>query len=73
MKALSTVEAAKELGIHRGHLQRLIDQKKVNAPPLVNVGGVKVRLWSLKDVARSRKALKRRKAERKKPPARGSA
>jgi excisionase family DNA binding protein len=62
MKALSTVEAAERLGIHRGHLQRLIDQKKVSPPPLVNVGGVKLRLWSLKDVARARKSLKRGKA-----------
>ena len=65
MKALSTVEAANELGIHRGHLQRLIDQKKVSAPPLVKVGGVKIRLWSLKDVARVSKVLGKRKKGKK--------
>lgn len=62
MRRFSTSEAAKMLGLHRPHLQRAIAQGRVPAPRLLRVGGVKVRLWTRKDVERARKALKKRKA-----------
>ena len=68
MRKLSTAEVAKELGLQRPNLQRAIAQGKVQAPPLVTVGPVKVRLWTRKDVERARRSLgkrKMRKATRK--------
>ena len=62
MRRFSTTEVAKMLGLHQPNLQRAIRDGKVKAPPLTRVGGVKVRLWSEKDVERARKALKKRKA-----------
>jgi len=61
MLKFSTAEAARRLGLRRPHLQRAIAQGKVDAPPLISVGPVKVRLWSPKDVERARKALKKPK------------
>jgi hypothetical protein len=63
MEKFSTSEAAKRLGIHRVHLQRVMAQRPVKAPPIVVVGGVRVRLWTITDVERVRKALE--KAKRK--------
>jgi hypothetical protein len=40
-------------------------QGRVKAPPLVAVGGVKVRLWSEKDVEGVRKVLGKRKKGKK--------
>ncbi len=62
MRKFSTSEAAKMLKIDRANLQRAIRQGAIPAPPLGRVGGVKVRLWSVKDVERARRALKKRKA-----------
>jgi len=59
---VSTTQAAKLLGLHQPNLQRAIREGRVKAPPLVTVGGVKIRLWSPKDVERARKSLKRKKA-----------
>jgi excisionase family DNA binding protein len=64
MRTLSTSEAAEKLGIHRVHLQRLIAQGNVKAPPALTMGRTKVRLWSERDVERVSKALgKRRKGK----------
>jgi len=57
MKGFSTLEAAKELGVSRLTLQRHVASKKVNAPPLQNVGGVRVRLWTARDIEKARKVL----------------
>lgn len=76
MRTLSTTEAAKKLGVHRVNLQKAIKEGQVKGPPIVTVGGVKVRLWGLQDVARARKALGKRKkgkADRKRLTARGAA
>jgi hypothetical protein len=59
-KKYSTVEAARMLGMRQPHLQRAIAQGKVKAPPVVKVGPVKVRLWTLRDIRRAAKALGRR-------------
>jgi len=77
MRTLSTTEAAKKIGVHRVNLQKAIAQGKVQPPPVLSLGPVKVRLWSLRDIERARKALKRvrevlrklkkGKADRKRP------
>jgi len=53
----STRQTAKKLGIDLRSLNRYIAAKKVPAPLLSRVGGVKVRLWADKDVAKARKIL----------------
>ena len=60
MRTFSTAEAAKELGVHRVNLQKAIADGRVIPPRLSRVGGVKVRLWAAKDIARARKALKKK-------------
>jgi len=59
MKHYSTVQAAKMLGIHQPSLQRLIRQKRVPAPPIQMIGGIRVRLWTKRDVERARKAMQK--------------
>jgi plasmid maintenance system antidote protein VapI len=58
MKACSTTEAAEKLGMHRVNLQNAIKQKKIPAPKLSKVGGVSVRLWTNRDIARARIAMR---------------
>jgi len=53
----STQQAAKKLGIDARSLNRYIAAKKVPAPPMTRVGGVKVRLWADQDIAKTRKLL----------------
>jgi len=62
----STREAAKELGVTLLTLQRHVSARTVDAPPLSKVGGVKVRLWSDRDIAKARKVLAGIKPGRKK-------
>jgi predicted site-specific integrase-resolvase len=58
MKAHSSREAAKKLGISLMTLQRYIaDGNWIKAPRVQNVGGVKVRLWTNRDVERARKLI----------------
>jgi predicted site-specific integrase-resolvase len=58
MKAHSSREAAKKLGISLMTLQRYIaDGNWIKAPQLQNVGGVRVRLWTDRDVERARKLI----------------
>jgi predicted DNA-binding transcriptional regulator AlpA len=60
MRRYSSAKVARMLGLHPPNLSRLIRQKRIPFPPLVRVGGVKVRLWSDADVERARKAMKRK-------------
>jgi hypothetical protein len=53
----STRQTAKKLGIDLRSLNRYIAAKKVPAPLLTRVGGVKVRLWADGDIAKVRKLL----------------
>lgn len=53
----STQQAAKKLGIDARSLNRYIAAKKISAPPLTRVGGVKVRLWADQDIAQMHKLL----------------
>ncbi len=67
MKGLfSTREAAKKLGVNLVTLQRHIAAKTISAPALQRVGGVKVRLWTARDIAKARKVLKATRPGRKK-------
>ena len=50
MTTYSTAQVADLLGIGTDTLHRWIKEKKVAAPDLQFVGGVKVRLWAEKDV-----------------------
>ena len=65
MNGLSTRDAAKKLGISFTSLNRYITTKKIPLPPLVRVGGVRVRLWSDKDIAKVQAVLPKLKNSRK--------
>lgn len=55
MKGLfSTREAAKKLGVNLVTLQRHIAARTIRVPALQRVGGVKVRLWSHRDIENAR-------------------
>jgi excisionase family DNA binding protein len=55
MRNYSTAQAARILGIGRQTLHRWIAAGAVAAPRLSNVGGVKVRIWTLRDLEQVRK------------------
>src|SRR5215471_12564630 len=57
MFGYSTRDAAKKLGISFTSINRYIADGKIPLPPLVKVGGVKVRLWSDADIERVRALL----------------
>jgi len=57
MSDVSTREAARKLGISLISLQRYIAAKKISAPKLQSIGGVRVRLWTDRDIKRVRKEL----------------
>jgi predicted site-specific integrase-resolvase len=60
MKACSSREAAKKLEISLMTLQRYIaDGNWIKAPAVRKVGGVRVRLWTERDVERARKLMER--------------
>jgi hypothetical protein len=65
-KLFSTSEAAKKLNVHLVTLQRHIAAKTIQVPPLQRVGGVKVRLWTAREIERARKVLAGIKPGRKK-------
>jgi MerR HTH family regulatory protein len=55
MAAYSTAQVAKILRIGTDTLHRWLKEKKVAAPELSFVGGVKVRLWSEADLDAAKK------------------
>jgi hypothetical protein len=57
-KLYSTNQVAKRLGIFQSSLQRSIATGMVTAPPLQRVGGLKIRLWSERDIKRAERELK---------------
>jgi hypothetical protein len=65
MNELSTRDAAEKLGLSFTSMNRYIAAKKIPLPPLVRVGGVRVRLWSDKDIAKVRAVLPKIKNGRK--------
>jgi hypothetical protein len=62
----STRQAAEKLGRKLITLQRHIAAGTIEAPPIVTVGGVKLRLWSDGDIEKARKVFRGIKAGRKK-------
>lgn len=62
----STRQAAEKLGRKLITLQRHIAAGTIEAPPIVAVGGVKLRLWSDGDIEKARKVFRGIKAGRKK-------
>jgi hypothetical protein len=60
----STNEVARMLRMNQANLQRLIRHKRIPFPPLVQVGGLKIRLWTKTQVERARKALAKRREKR---------
>ena len=60
MRKLSTAQTAKVLGIQQPNLQRLIRQGKIKAPTITTVGGIRVRLWSMADIEKARKAIRKK-------------
>jgi len=57
MPLYSTREAAQKLGVSHISLRRYIAANKIPMPPVVTVGGVRVRLWSDSDIERVREIL----------------
>ena len=55
MANYSTAQVAEILGIGTDTLHRWLKQKKVVAPDLLRVGGVKVRLWSEDQLSAAKK------------------
>lgn len=62
---LSTRDAAKKIGVVLLTLQRHVSAGTVDAPPLQKVGGVRVRLWTARDIEKARKVLATVKRGRK--------
>jgi len=60
MKAYSSRDAAEKLDISLMTLQRYIaDGNWIKAPALQRVGGVKIRLWTERDIERARKLIEK--------------
>ncbi|MFZ0582526.1 MAG: hypothetical protein WAN72_22975 [Candidatus Acidiferrales bacterium] len=55
MASYSTAQVAEILGIGTDTLHRWLKQKRVMAPDLLFVGGVKVRLWSEEQLSAAKK------------------
>jgi transposase len=59
MKSVSTREASRKLGISLISVQRYIAAKKITALRLQKIGGVRLRLWTDRDIKRVRRQLPR--------------
>jgi excisionase family DNA binding protein len=57
MTHYSTREAAGQLGLDWRTIQRYIAARKIPAPPVEEIGGGKVRIWTDADIERVRKLL----------------
>jgi excisionase family DNA binding protein len=57
MKQYSTREAAKKLGVSLLSIQRYIAAGKILAPPVLNVGGGKLRIWTEAEIEHVRQLL----------------
>ena len=56
-KQFSTRQAATKLGVTILTLQRHVSAETVDAPPVKKVGGVSMRLWTVRDIEKARKVL----------------
>jgi excisionase family DNA binding protein len=68
----TTRQAAKIVGVHRVTLQNWITDGNVPAPKVQNIGGGSMRLWSKHDVAKARKAIKKKPLQLGRPRSRAS-
>ena len=57
MKQYSTREVAKKLGLSLLSIQRYIAAGKIPVPPVLNVGGGKLRIWTDQDIEKVREVL----------------
>ena len=57
-EGITSVEAARKVGIHLATLQRWVAAKKLKTPKLTLRGSHSVRLWTQKDIARLRELKK---------------
>jgi predicted DNA-binding transcriptional regulator AlpA len=57
MKQYSTREVAKKLGLSLLSIQRYIAADKIPVPPVLNVGGGKLRIWTDQDIEKVREVL----------------
>jgi len=57
MRQYSTREAAKKLGLSLLSIQRYIAAGKIPAPPVLNVGGGKLRIWTEEQIEHVRQLL----------------
>jgi DNA-binding transcriptional MerR regulator len=55
MKAYSTVQVSRIIGVHKNTLKRWLRDGKISEPRNVGNGGIKLRLWTDRDVERARK------------------
>jgi len=55
MKAYSTAQTAKLLGVGRATLHRWMRERKVPVPRTRQVAGVSVRMWAAEDVEKARR------------------
>jgi DNA-binding transcriptional MerR regulator len=58
-KTYSTLQVSKMLGVGSDTLHRWIREKKVLAPPVQFVGGIRFRLWTQADIDKARKYMVR--------------
>jgi predicted site-specific integrase-resolvase len=54
----STRQAARKLKVALITLQRHVTSGRLPSPPIQTVGGVRVRLWSERDIERAKRELK---------------
>jgi hypothetical protein len=59
MKQYSTREAARKLGLHLITIQKYIAEDKIPAPPLLQVGKGKLRIWTDEDIEKVKNVLPR--------------
>lgn len=58
MQRYTTVQAAKLLGVGRDSLYRWMRTGKIKGTQLVQLGGVRVRFWTERDIERTKQFLK---------------
>ena len=65
MATFSTRQAAKQLGLTPAAISKYIAAKKIPAPKTIQIGGLRMQLWTERDIERVRKLLPKIKNGRK--------
>ena len=68
----TTRQAAKIVGVHRITLQNWITDGSVPAPKIQVIGESSMRLWTERDIAKARKAIKKKPLQLSRPKSRAS-